>query len=240
MPFWRHSSSTRRGGRCGLPGHAEGPSEPGGGRELRHLLWRLYDETNLLGIYGALDEGDGRRGNLLLLAQLARDFEGAGHKGLFGFLTYLRRLEERGVTVTGSAGNEGQGGVRIMSVHRSKGLEFPVVILAGLSRQPNRADVTRPMLFHPKLGVGPKGLDLERMVEYPTLARQAVAQKMLEEQAAEELRLLYVAMTRAQDKLIMTCALTQGQGAVDKLLPMAASPVEPQALLDCQSPAQWV
>ncbi len=211
-----------------------------GDQSCADLLWQIYDGANLLGIYGAMDEGETRRANLLLLAQLARDFEAAGHKGLFGFLTYLRRLEEDGRSLAlpnvGSAG----GGVRIMSIHRSKGLEFPVVLLAGLSRQLNKTDMTQPMLFHAQLGVGPKRLDLERMVEYPTLARLAVGRKMEYEMAAEELRLLYVAMTRAQEKLILSCALTRGWRELEKLLPSAGAPVEPQALLDCQTPAQWI
>ncbi|MCI8475155.1 MAG: helicase-exonuclease AddAB subunit AddA, partial [Oscillospiraceae bacterium] len=204
------------------------------------LVWQVYDRTNLLGIYGAMDEGETRRANLLLLAQLAREFEGAGHRGLFGFLAYLRQLEEekRPLALPGVGG--AGGGVRIMSIHRSKGLEFPVVILAGLSRQLNKTDMTQPMLFHVQLGLGPKRLDLERMVEYPTLARQGVGKKMEYELAAEELRLLYVAMTRAREKLIMTCALTRGWREVEKLLPSAGVPVEPQALLDCLTPAQWV
>ncbi len=87
--------------------------------------------------------------------------------------------------------------------------------------------------------MGPKLLDLDRGVEYPTLARLAVARQMDYEMAAEELRLLYVAMTRAKEKLILSCALTGGRDA-DKLLPSAGTPTEPQALLNCASPAQWV
>lgn len=203
------------------------------------FIWRLYDRTNLLGIYANMEDGETSRTNLLLLVQMARNFEVSGHKGLFGFLTYLRRLEEAGKSpVLPQTG--GSGGVRIMSIHRSKGLEFPVVLLSGLSHQPNKSDARRPMLFHAELGVGPKRLDLERMVEYPTLARLAVAKKLDQEQCAEELRLLYVGMTRAKDKLILSCALTRGQGEIEKLLPQAGAPVEPQALLDSQNPAQWV
>ena len=203
------------------------------------LLWELYDRTNLLGLYAALDEGEMRRSNLLLLAQLAREFEQGGHKGLFDFLTYLQRLEEKEYAPA-QGEEQGTDGVRIMSIHRSKGLEFPVVFLSGMARQFNRTDQTQPMLFHPRLGVGPKGLDPERMIEYSTLARRAVARQMDREMMAEELRLLYVAMTRAQEKLILTCALTGGERDIEKLMPMAGAPVEPQALLDCASMAQWV
>ncbi|MDE6108082.1 MAG: UvrD-helicase domain-containing protein, partial [Oscillospiraceae bacterium] len=149
------------------------------------LLWRLYDETNLLGIFANLDEGETRRSNLLLLAQLARDFEGNGHRGLYGFLTHLRRLEEQGKSPNLPKVGGGGGGVKIMSIHRSKGLEFPVVILAGLDRKMNTMDERAPMLFHPDLGVGPWRLDLERMLEYPPLSRLAVGRKMHWEQAAE-------------------------------------------------------
>ena len=132
------------------------------------------------------------------------------------------------------------GGVRILSIHRSKGLEFPVVFLCGLARRLNREDMQKPMLFHPKLGVGPKGLDQERMVEYTTLARQAVAAQLEREMMAEELRLLYVAMTRAKEKLVLTCALTGGARDLRRLAEDAACPVDPQALLTTQSAAQWV
>ncbi len=204
------------------------------------LLWHIYDRTNLLGIFGAMEEGETRQGNLLALAELARQFEGAGHKGLFRFLTYLTRLRENGNTLTPPAPGRTGGGVRIMSIHKSKGLEFPVVLLCGLARRLNREDMSRPILFHPKLGVGPKGLDVERGIEYPTLARMAVARQLEREMMAEELRLLYVAMTRAKEKLILSVALTGGGKDLEKLAGDAGDPVDPQVLLACQSVGQWV
>ena len=204
------------------------------------LLWHIYDRTNLLGIFGAMEEGETRQGNLLALAELARQFEGAGHKGLFRFLTYLTRLRENGNTLTPPTPGRTGGGVRIMSIHKSKGLEFPVVLLCGLARRLNREDMNRPILFHPKLGVGPKGLDVERGIEYPTLARMAVARQLEREMMAEELRLLYVAMTRAKEKLILSVALTGGGKDLEKLAGDAGDPVDPQVLLACQSVGQWV
>ena len=204
------------------------------------LLWHIYDRTNLLGIFGAMEEGETRQGNLLALAELARQFEGAGHKGLFRFLTYLTRLRENGNTLTPPTPGRTGGGVRIMSIHKSKGLEFPVVLLCGLARRLNREDMSRPILFHPKLGVGPKGLDVERGIEYPTLARMAVARQLEREMMAEELRLLYVAMTRAKEKLILSVALTGGGKDLEKLAGDAGNPVDPQVLLACQSVGQWV
>ena len=204
------------------------------------LLWHIYDRTNLLGIFGAMEEGEARQGNLLALAELARQFEGSGHKGLFRFLTYLTRLRENGNTLTPPTPGRTGGGVRIMSIHKSKGLEFPVVLLCGLARRLNREDMNRPILFHPKLGVGPKGLDVERGIEYPTLARMAVARQLEREMMAEELRLLYVAMTRAKEKLILSVALTGGGKDLEKLAGDSGYPVDPQVLLACQSVGQWV
>ena len=203
------------------------------------LLWKLYDGSNLMGVFGAMSDGEERQANLLLLAELARRFEGAGHRGLFGFLSYLSGLQARGERIAAPSAGGGNG-VRILSIHRSKGLEFPVVLLCGLSRRLNREDVQRPILFHPQLGVGPKRLDLERQIEYPTLARRAVARQLEYEMMAEELRLLYVAMTRAREKLILSVALTGGGRDIAKLLPDAGCPAAPQALADCASVGQWV
>ena len=211
-----------------------------GDKSSYELLWHIYDRTNLLGIFGAMGEGEARQGNLLALAELARQFEGAGHKGLFRFLTYLTRLRENGAKLAPPTVGRSGGGVRLMSIHKSKGLEFPVVLLCGLARQLNREDLRQPILFHPQLGVGPKGLDLERGIEYPTLARLAVSRQLEREMMAEELRLLYVAMTRAKEKLILSVALTGGGKDLEKLAGDSGYPVDPQVLLACQSVGQWV
>ena len=99
-----------------------------------------------------------------------------------------------------------EAGVKILSIHRSKGLEYSVVFLCGLGRRINYGDLQKPVLFHPRLGLGPKGLDRETMVEFTTLARTGVALALKKELLAEEMRLLYVAMTRAKEKLILTHA----------------------------------
>lgn len=209
-------------------------------RTSNQIIWNLYERTNLMGIFGVMPGGSERQGNLLTLYELARRFEGTGHRGLFGFLSHLARLREAGVRITppGKAGDG--GGVSILSIHRSKGLEFPVVFLCGLSKRFNRDDLKKPVLFHPKLGLGPRGLDRERMVEYPTLPRLAVARQLEAEMMAEELRLLYVAMTRAQEKLILTYTLGTGSDELRNLREDAGSPVEPQALSSCSSVGQWV
>ena len=211
-----------------------------GDRSSHQLIWHIYDVTNLLGLFGAMPDGESRQAHLLTLYELARSFEESGHRGLFGFLSHLERLRASGnrLSIPQAAGPG--GGVRILSIHRSKGLEFPVVFLCGLARRFNREDAQKPMLFHPKLGIGPKGLDQERMLEYPTLARRAVARQLDREMMAEELRLLYVAVTRAKDKLVMTCTLTGGMAELKKLEEDSACPVEPQALSACLSVGQWI
>ncbi|MCI8539198.1 MAG: helicase-exonuclease AddAB subunit AddA [Oscillospiraceae bacterium] len=203
------------------------------------ILWDLYERTGLISLFGALPGGENRQANLRLLYEYARQFEGAGHKGLFGFVSYLRQLEESGRELPSPANGPGQG-VKIMSIHKSKGLEFPVVFVAGLSKQFNNQDLNLPMLFHPRLGVGPNGLDTQRLVEYPTLARTAVRRQLEREMKAEELRLLYVAMTRAREKLILVHTTANWASALKKLAPDAVCPAEPEALDALSSVGEWV
>ena len=211
-----------------------------GDRTCCQLIWHIYEETNILGIFGAMDGGRERQDNLLSLYALAGQLEESGCRSLFQFLLRLERMREYGAKLTTSAGNREREGVSILSIHRSKGLEKPVVLVCGLSRRLNRDDLMRPVLFHPVLGVGPKGMDQERMVEYPTLARQAVARQLEREMMSEELRLLYVAMTRAKEKLVLSIALTEGIKTLERLGEDLSSPVSPVALEQQQSVGQWV
>ena len=211
-----------------------------GDRTCRQLIWHIYEKTNLLGIFGAMDRGRERQDNLLALYALAGQLEESGCRTLFQFLLRLDRLKETGGRIPAAGpGREGEG-VSILSIHRSKGLERPVVLVCGLSRRLNREDLMRPVLFHPVLGVGPKGLDRERMIEYPTLARRAVARQLEREMMAEELRLLYVAMTRAREKLILTLTLTEGVRALERMKEDLSAPVSPMVLESQQSVGQWV
>ncbi len=210
-----------------------------GERTCRELVWHVYETTNLLGLFGAMDGGEQRQNNLLALYALAGQLEQSGCRTLFQFLLRLDRMREMGEKLSLAAPGQG-GGVQIMSIHRAKGLESPVVLLCGLSRQLNRDDLRRPVLFHPKLGVGPRGLDRARMVEYPTLARKAVARQLEREMMTEELRLLYVAMTRAQEKLILSMALTKGVKALEGLGEDLSVPISPAALEKQPGPGWWV
>lgn len=204
------------------------------------LIERLYAETDLMAIFGAMPNGGERQANLAALREQARSLEKAGHKGLYGFLTHLARMRQRGESP--AVITSGTGGVKIMTIHGSKGLEFPVVFLCGLGRKFNKMDHTAPILFHPALGLGPKALERGEgwVVEWPTAARHAVALQMDREMKAEEMRLLYVAMTRAKEKLIMTMGVKKAKDTLNKLMADAQLPIESAVVSDAPSLGRWL
>ena len=204
------------------------------------VLWDVYRRLRFLEIFSSMPGGDKRRENLLALSDLARRFESAGHKGLFPFLLHLERVRERGGLRSAPAAPGEGGGVRILSIHRSKGLEYPVVFLCGLGRKLNYSDLQKPVLYHPKYGLGPRAVDRETMVEFNTAARMGVALALKKELLAEEMRLLYVAMTRAKEKLVLVHTLSYGASELQKLADSASIPADPRVLADCTSVGQWV
>lgn len=210
-----------------------------GERTCSQLVWHIYERTNLLGLFSVMPGGDERRGHLLALYELARKQEGAGCRTLFDFLLRLDRMRAGGQKLTSGVARE-QDGVRIMSIHRSKGLEAPVVLVCGLARRFNREDMMQPVLFHARLGIGPKYLERERRIELNTLARRAVALTLEREMLAEELRLLYVAMTRAREKLILSMVVPRLERVLVSLREEAESPVAPQALAECSCMGHWI
>jgi len=206
---------------------------------VHRLLWHLYNELNLLGVFGAMPGGDARREKLILLYEHARSFEGAGYKGLFSFVSHLRFLLENGEQPVTAAGSV-TAGVRIMSIHKSKGLEFPIVFLADLNKDFATADFQPPVLIHPKLGLGPLYMDLERHIKYSTVARRAVEQTMSREMRAEEMRVLYVGMTRAKEKLIMVASARGVQKRLAGLMAVSSLPVAPETVDSAKSMADWI
>jgi ATP-dependent helicase/nuclease subunit A len=204
------------------------------------LIWHVFNRTGILGIMGALSGGEARRENLMRLLELAVRYEANGYKGLFGFLSFIRKLIENDIEP--GEKNEALSGdaVKIMSIHKSKGLEFPIVILADTAKRFNNKDAIKPLLIHAQLGVGAKVTDLTRRIEYPTLARLAVARKLTREMTAEELRILYVAMTRAREKLIIVAAFADAGRELAKLSKDAAAPVPPQVLEAAGSMAELI
>jgi len=191
------------------------------------FIWHVYNKTGLPGLVGAMRGGQKRKNNLIALAEAARKYEQNGYKGLFGFLTFVKGLQERGadfpVDMNNSAGGEDDDAVRIMSIHKSKGLEFPVVILADTTKQFNYNDIQQPCLVHNEFGLGPKVIDMQRRIEYTTIARTAVQQKLAAEMRAEEMRVLYVAMTRAREKLIIFASVKGVGGILTKMESIASA-----------------
>lgn len=176
------------------------------------LIHQVFVRTGMLSIYGAMPGGDEIVNHLQCFCQIAADYESTGRKDLAYFLEYLSVMEEKGLCIPG---NVPSGVVRIMSIHKSKGLEFPVVFLCGLSRIFNMSDTQKQVLCHKDLGLGLVHTNLKQRVRIPTIAKRAIAVKITAETIAEELRVLYVAMTRARDRLIMTYAAAKLQ---DRLL----------------------
>ncbi|MDD2432911.1 MAG: helicase-exonuclease AddAB subunit AddA, partial [Clostridia bacterium] len=171
---------------------------------LVELIWLLYRETGYYDYVGALPEGKQRQANLRALLDRAKQFEDTTMKGLFKFLRFLKRLENSGSDLgTARALGENENVVRIMSIHQSKGLEFPVVFVGCLGKQFNLKDLSGDVLLDRDLGLGPVWVDPDKRLKYPTLAKLIVRDKLKTEILAEEVRILYVAMTRARDALIL-------------------------------------
>ncbi|MBR6209158.1 MAG: UvrD-helicase domain-containing protein [Oscillospiraceae bacterium] len=203
------------------------------------LLSRLVDETDLFALLSAMPDGAARRENVQLLMDYARDFELSGYRGIFRFIEWMRTLEERGQEPrTGAV--ERREAVQIISIHHSKGLEYPVVFLAGTGRKFNKQDSRFPVLIHPLLGIGGKVVDTARGIQYPSLAWRAIARKLDEETLSEEMRVLYVAMTRAKDRLYISCMVPGGEKTVEKLSQGLSSPLEPELLRGDLMPAYWL
>lgn len=172
---------------------------------LSDLIWRIYGESGYLEWVGGLPGGSQRQNNLKALYDRAVQFENdTAARGLFRFLVFISRLRENGgdLGVAGGGGEEGNG-VRIMTIHKSKGLEFPVVFIAGMAKQFNRQDLHSPFLMHKELGFGPRFVERETRVSYPTLPYLAINRRTKLELLAEEMRVLYVALTRPRDKMIL-------------------------------------
>ena len=172
---------------------------------LDEFIWYLYESTGFYDYISSSLDGEIKIANLKLLFEKAKDYEKASFKGLYNFINYIDKISKG----TGDAGaakliGENENVVRIMSIHKSKGLEFPIVFLSGTGKQFNLQDLNQSVLLHQDIGFGPKVIDYERKIEYNTLAKEAIRNKLLNETISEEMRLLYVALTRAKEKLIIT------------------------------------
>ena len=171
---------------------------------LAQLIEKIFILTRMDSIFGAMPGGDLRRENLQMFYTLAADFESSARHDLEQFLEHLDALEEKGLIAAGEQSAE--GAVTLMSIHKSKGLEFPVVFVCGLSRQFNRESSRAQVLCDQELGLGLSVVDAHNRLRYPTMAKRAIGVKTISDSLSEEMRVLYVALTRARDRLIMTYA----------------------------------
>lgn len=167
------------------------------------LIERIYAETGFPAQAGALPDGAARQANLYLLVTRARAFMQAQGGSLHAFLRYAARLKAGGDSMSASAIGESEDVVRIMTTHKSKGLEFPVVFVLGMGRRMSAGGQNAPLLLHAALGAGLSCVDTALGSERDTLLRRAMCVQLSREQLAEEIRILYVAMTRARDRLIL-------------------------------------
>ena len=201
------------------------------------LLTELFGRTGLMAAAEARENGSSVW--LEELIRYAGELETNGVKGLFRFLQRLRDAAKQQLDLS-AASDGGGSGVRITTIHASKGLEYPVVILADLSRRFHRTDNGEQLLLHPVLGAGAMLSDTERGICYPTLARMACAERLRRETLSEEMRVLYVGMTRAKQKLLAFCRCRSREKTVADLTPYAEDKIEPQALADCGSMGDWL
>lgn len=171
---------------------------------LSELIWLLFNETEYYTYVGGMPGGVQRQANLRALHDRARQYETTSFRGLFRFLRFIEKFQNTGSDLGSAvAVGENEDVVRIMSIHKSKGLEFPVVIAAGLGKQFNTADLKKKAVFHRDLGLGLPVVDTNISLTYPTIVQKAIKKRLHMEMLAEEMRILYVALTRAREKLIL-------------------------------------
>lgn len=175
------------------------------------LIWTIYERTGFYNICAAMPDGEGKCANLILLFERARIFENSGFKGLFNFIRLITCLIEKANDRTGSSNNmneavlisESHNVVNVMTIHKSKGLEFPVVILSQAAKEFNNEYLKKPIIIDKKMGIGINYYEPEKYYRYPTIIRRILNKRRRRADLSENMRVLYVALTRAREKLIV-------------------------------------
>ena len=185
---------------------------------LDEFIWKLYTDTGFYNYVGLMQNGDLKQANLKMLFERAKQYETASFKGLYNFINFIEKIH----TSSGDLGSakligENDDVIRIMSIHKSKGLEFPVVFLSSTGKQFNLMDLNQNILLHQELGIGVKYIDYNKQVQYDTLTKEAIKNKILTETLSEEMRILYVALTRAKEKLYITGLKKDYEKEVEKM-----------------------
>lgn len=173
---------------------------------LDELIWKIYSDTGYYNYVGLMPNGNLRQANLKILFERAKKYETASFKGLYNFINFIEKLKiNSGDLSSAKIIGENDDVIRIMSIHKSKGLEFPIVFLVNTNKQFNEQDIRKnPVLLHQDLGIGAKYINYNAQVQYDTLTREAIKNVIRNENISEEMRILYVALTRAKEKLIIT------------------------------------
>ena len=214
---------------------------------LDELIWKIYSDTGYYNYVGLMPNGDLRQANLKMLFQKAKGYESSNFKGLYNFINFIDKLK----TSSGDMGSakligENDDVVRIMSIHKSKGLEFPVVFLSSTGKQFNLNDLKEDVLLHQEMGIGAKYIDYDKQVKYDTLSKQAIKNKILLETLSEEMRILYVALTRAKEKLFITGVARDFKKDLEKIdsnierYPKQNGKINPILIKKCKKYLDWI
>ena len=172
---------------------------------ISRLIWEIYTETGFLNYVNLMPNGKLRVENLKKLFDRAREYESTSFKGLYNFLKFMEKVKSGNSDLDqAKIIGENENVVRIMSIHKSKGLEFPVVFLSTTSKKINFNDLKGDVILHKDLGFGVNYIDTTKKVKYPVLSKEAIKINLRKESISEEMRVLYVALTRAKEKLIIT------------------------------------
>lgn len=206
------------------------------GMTAEEFILHIYHETLALSIFGAMPNGQMRRQNLLAFLEYATQ---TGKCSVFDFVSRLERQLEGG-NPPKIAANDSTNTVQILTIHKSKGLEFPVVFLPDLAKGFNRKDESNKILIHPNFGIAAERLDLARKIRYATPMQMAARKTIRRESLAEELRVLYVGMTRAVERLILSARLDDAKADIAKLSRHAGAPVSPQVLREKGCMIDWI
>lgn len=172
---------------------------------IHQLILKVLDDTGYYHFAAAMPGGEKRKANIDMLVQKAVQFENTSYSGLFHFVRYIEKLHKYDIDFgEATIAGENDNTVKIMSIHKSKGLEFPIVFVAGTGKAFNNQDSRGKLLIHPDLGLGPDYIDHKLRIKAPTLVKKVIQKELVLENLGEELRVLYVALTRAKEKLIIT------------------------------------
>ncbi len=211
---------------------------------LTTLIWQIYEETGFFEFVGGLPGGKVRQANLLALYERAGQYEKTAFRGLFRFVRFVERLKLRGDDFgTAKVLGEKEDVVRMMTIHSSKGLEFPVVILAGVGRKFNMRDINSKVLLDKDFGFASSFTDIEKRITYPTIMQQVFRKKKINEMIAEEMRVLYVAMTRAEEKLIIIGTIPEWEETLENTFQIAETAdwtLPPSVRVQARTYLDWI